>query len=90
MSYLEQPKMLYEPDFIPLDHQSVQCTMEEVGSSSQVSVLSLKKKKDTNEYIYFHDNIVNFNLIFTVLFYIALGWLFLLGGTNYDCLYSHT
>lgn len=64
--------MLYEPDFITLDHQRVQCTMEEVGSSSQVSVLRLKKKK-TNEYIYFHDNIVNFSLIFTVLFYVALG-----------------
>lgn len=90
MLYLEQPKMLYEPDFITLDHQRVQCTMEEVGSSSQVSVLRLKKKKETNEYISFHDNIVNFSLIFTVLFYVAHGWLFLFGGTNYDCLYSHT
>lgn len=46
--------MYYEPDFITLDHQSVQCTMEEVASSSQVSVLNLKKKKKfrVNIFIY--------------------------------------
>lgn len=33
MLYLEQLKMWYEPDFITLDRQSVQCTMEEVAWS---------------------------------------------------------